>query len=96
MKWQLTRYIPCVYNGGMSDTPKKQKQYAKEPPVPFYLGTKADKERRLERLNAMAEARGIKRSTLLQLIADGIIPLGDEDGSPPRYIQTYEAQRELA
>lgn len=93
----MTRCIPCLYNGGMSDNQKpKQKQYPKEPPVPFYLGTKADKERRLARLTAMADARGIKRSTLLQLIADGIIPLGDSDGDPPRYVQTYEPQRNSA
>lgn len=50
----------------------------------------------MARLSAMAEARGIKRSTLIQLIADGIIPLGDENGEPPKYVQTYEPHRETA
>lgn len=68
----------------------KQKQYHKEPPVPFYLGTKEKKKERLARLDEMADKRGIKRSTLLQLIADGIIGLNDEDGEPPQYVPTYE------
>lgn len=68
------------------------------PPVSFYLGDKPDAERRKARLDAMAKARGVNRSILLQLIADGVIQLADEDGNPPRYIPktTYEPERESA
>lgn len=62
----------------------------KTPPISFYLGDGETAKRRKDRLQKMAVERGITRSILIQLIADGIIPLGDNGDKPPRYIQTYE------
>ena len=46
----------------------------------------------MQRLDEMAAERGISRSTLIQLIADGIIPLGDKNGHVPKYVARYERQ----
>ena len=68
------------------------------PPVSFYLGDKEEAARRKASLEAMAKARGVNRSILVQLIADGVIELADGNGNPPRYIPktTYEPDRESA
>ena len=76
------------YNGVMSD----KRNTPKPPPVSFYLGDKEAAARRRASLDALAKERGVTRSILVQLIADGIIPLGDNDGEPPKYVSRYEPQ----
>ena len=88
----LTTLVFFVYNRDMS------RKTPQPPPVSFYLGDKREADRRKARLDAMAQARGVNRSILVQLIADGVILLADEDDKPPRYIPktTYLPERESA
>lgn len=50
----------------------------------------------MQRLDHMAAERGISRSLFIQLIADGVIPLGDDNGEPPKYTARYEPNRQTA
>lgn len=71
----------------------EQKQKSdKQPPISIYLGDKSEAPRRIARLDEMAKQRGVSRSVLIQLILDGVIPLADENGEPPKYVQKYERQ----
>ena len=58
----------------MEDQSLKSRGKRKNPrpaPRPFYLGNRETADRRIARLDAIAERHGLTRSQLLQAIADG-------------------------
>jgi hypothetical protein len=68
----------------------KKRTTPRQPNLSIYLGSREERQRRLNSLDAIAEAYGISRSAFIQKLADGefVISLKDEEG--PGYPVTAE------